>query len=195
MFYYISGTLAFCGGDFAVVDAGGVGYKIRTSLYSLSHLKSAGEEVKMYTYTHVREDAFEIYGFLTEEELRMFEMLLGVSGVGPKAALAVLSTLDPAALSCAIVSGDTKAITRAQGVGPKAAQRIIIDLKDKISNDDILPARTQDSFSAAAPSSEAVEALLVLGYSLSDAKEALLGVDTNRDLELIIKDALKKLAR
>lgn len=198
MFYYISGNIALKGADFAVIDAGGVGYKINTSLFSLANMGDVGEKGKMYTYTYVREDAFEIFGFHTNEELSLFTLLIGVSGVGPKAAISLLSCLSPSELSLAIVSTDAKSICRAQGVGPKAAQRIILDLKDKISNEQLVFNDKTVSASAviSAPvSSEAIEALCVLGYSPSDATAALSGLDLNRDLELVIRDALKKLAK
>lgn len=198
MFYYISGSLALKGDGFAVIDANGVGYKLLTSVYSLEKLPSLGSEVKMYTYMYLREDICDLYGFESEEELNMFMLLISVSGIGPKAALSILSTLPPSGVAIAIASGDTKAITRAQGVGPKVAQRIMLELRDKIKNDDLIAAtqvykeNASVSFGA---TNEAVEALCVLGYSSLEAKKALSGIDMNMDLELIIKEALKKLMK
>lgn len=199
MFYYISGSLALKGDGFAVIDAGGIGYKLLCSLYSLEKLKSTGDSVKMYTYMYLREDICDLYGFVTQEELNMFLLLTGVSGVGPKAALSMLSTMPPSSLAVAIVSGDAKTITRAQGVGPKVAQRIILELRDKIKNEDMLPntdviSGDSEPISFGA-SNEAVEALCVLGYSSFEAKKALAGIDMSMDLELIIKEALKKLMK
>lgn len=198
MFYYISGTLAHKEDGFAVIDAGGVGYKLLTSLGSLDRLGAVGSDAKMYTHLYVREGVFDLYGFASQEELSMFLLLTGVSGVGPKAALAVLGVLSPAALSLAVVSGDTKSITRANGVGPKVAQRIVMELKDKIKNEDMIPADLAGESvggGAFVASNEAVEALCVLGYSAFEAKQALSGIDMSQDLELIIRDALKKLMK
>lgn len=197
MFYYVSGTLAHKGENFAVIDAAGVGYKVYTSLYSMETLGEAGREAKLFTYLYVREDIFDLYGFATQEEMRLFEMLISVSGVGPKAALSLLSVMPPQKLVLAIVTGDAAAIKKAQGVGPKAAQRVILELKDKMANDDMVADGSLAEFAAApsGASNEAVEALTVLGYSASEAKSALAGVNLEQDLELIIRDALKKLVR
>ena len=197
MFYYISGTLALKGEGYVVIDANGIGYKILTSVYSLEKLSGAGE-VKMYTYMYIREDICDLYGFASEEELNMFTLLISVSGIGPKAAVAILSTMPPSDVALAIVSGDTKAITRAQGVGPKVAQRILLELKDKIKNEQILSGTVSGEDAVPVSfgvSNEAVEALCVLGYSSIEAKQALSGIDMNMDLELIIKEALKKLMK
>jgi Holliday junction DNA helicase RuvA len=198
MFYYIAGTLAHKEDGFAVIDAGGVGYKLLTSLSSLDRLGAVGSDAKMYTYLYVREGIFDLYGFASEEELNMFLLLTGVSGVGPKAALAVLSVMSTSALSLAVVSGDTKSITRANGVGPKVAQRIVMELKDKIKNEDLIAMDTAGETAgggAFLPVNEAVEALCVLGYSAFEAKQALSGIDLSQDLELVIRDALKKLMK
>lgn len=198
MFYYIAGTVAHKEDGFAVIDAGGVGYKLLTSLNSLDRLGSVGSDAKMYTYLYVREGVFDLYGFASEEELNMFLLLIGVSGVGPKAALAVLSVLTPSALALAVVTGDTKSITRANGVGPKVAQRVVLELKDKIKNEDMIAMSGSDEpigDSTFTASNEAVEALCVLGYSAFEAKQALSGIDLAQDLELIIRDALKKLMK
>lgn len=198
MFYYIAGVVAHKEDGFAVIDAGGVGYKLLTSLNSLDRLGLVGSDAKMYTYLYVREGVFDLYGFASEEELNMFLLLIGVSGVGPKAALAVLSVLTPSALALAVVTGDTKSITRANGVGPKVAQRVVLELKDKIKNEDMIAMSGSDEpvgDSTFTASNEAVEALCVLGYSAFEAKQALSGVDMAQDLELVIRDALKKLMK
>ncbi len=197
MFYYISGTLAKKAENFLVVDAGGIGYKIFTSSTTLQTCGAVGDAVKVYTYMNIGEMVCDLYGFLTEEEIGMFTKLISVSGVGAKAATALLSAMPTSALALAIVTGDGKMLTRANGIGPKAAQRIILELKDKIGNDEMI-AKTAPDLAVVAqsnPSDEAVEALLVLGYSMADAKTALAGVDQSQDLELVIRDALKKLAR
>ncbi len=197
MFYYISGTLVHKDANFAVVDASGVGYKIHTSMYSLGTMGDTGAEIKMYTFLYVREDTFDLYGFLSAEEMDLFQMLISVSGVGPKAALSLLSCMPPHRLAGAIVTGDSKLLTQAQGIGPKAAQRVILELKDKLKNEDMTENGSAGLVAAEAfgYSGEAAEALVMLGYSQSEAKRALAGVDMNQDIELIIKSALKKLAR
>ena len=132
MFYYLSGTVAHLEPNLAVIDCGGVGYACRTTAYTLSGLKK-GEKGKLFTYLNVREDAMELYGFSGQEERKLFEQLISVSGVGPKAALAVLSVNSPADLALAIITGDEKALTSAPGVGKKIAQRVILELKDKLA--------------------------------------------------------------
>lgn len=198
MFYYLNGVVAETGPNLAVIDCGGVGYACATTNYTLAHLKR-GEKSKLYTYLHVREEIFEIYGFSSQTELNSFKMLIGVSGVGPKAALAILSATTPDQLALAIVTGDEKALTMAQGIGKKIAQRIILELKDKL-------AKEQNSFtSGGAPvpipvrndkSGEAAAALAVLGYTSQDIAVALKGIDTDAlPLEEIIRQALKKMVR
>ena len=137
MFYYVNGTVAETGPNLAVIDCGGVGYACATTNYTLSQLKK-GERAKLYTYLHVREEIFELYGFSSQAELNSFRMLIGVSGVGPKAALAVLSSTSPQNLALSIVTGDEKALTAAPGIGKKIAQRIILELKDKLAKDCLL---------------------------------------------------------
>ena len=143
MFYYLNGTVAEIAAGLAVIDCGGVGYACATTNYTLSQLKK-GERARLYTYLHVREDIFELYGFASQQELNSFKMLIGVSGVGPKAALAILSATTPQNLALSIVTEDEKALTAAQGIGKKIAQRIILELKDKLAKD-------QSSFTAAPP--------------------------------------------
>ena len=198
MFYYISGTLAMTGENLAVVDAGGVGYKIYTSAIALDSLGEIGSSVKMYTYTYIREEAFDLYGFGTPEDMDMFSMLISVSGIGPKAALAILSIMTCNQIAAAIMSGDEKAISRAHGVGPKVAAKAILELKSKIDKNAGLYMGADQSAPAVRTGSaanEAVEALMVLGYSANEAKNALGGVDLTQDLELIIKQTLKKMMK
>lgn len=192
MFYYLKGILAHKGENFVALDVGGVGYKIFASINNLSKVNTENE-YKFYTYTHVREDIFDIYGFLTEEELSFFEMLISVSGVGPKAALSILSILSPSDIVSAIIMGDAKAISRAPGIGSKIAQRIILELKNKVSENDIIAPKGDDNFLAIDTSNEAVAALMALGYSSTDAKRAVISVEGAKSVEETIKIALKNL--
>ncbi len=199
MFYYLNGTIAEIGPNLAVVDCNGVGYACATTNYTLAQLKK-GERGKLYTYLHVREDIFEIYGFASQSELNTFKMLIGVSGVGPKAALAILSATTPDQLALAIVTGDEKTLTSAPGIGKKIAQRVILELKDKLSKDPgsftpdssasvVIPVRNDKSGEAAA-------ALAVLGYTSQEISIALKGLDMNTlSLEEIIRQALKRMVR
>lgn len=194
MYYYIKGKLALKDINFAVVDAGGVGYMIYTSMKSLSELGETGSAVTMYTYLNVREDAQDLFGFTTIEEKNMFLHLLSVSGVGPKAALSILSVVTPAQFAVAVVTNDAKTITKASGVGPKLAQRVILELKDKMKNEDLeLTDSESDSISLSDSKSEAVSALVVLGYSVNDAKAAVKNADASLSVEEIIKKALASL--
>lgn len=194
MYYYIKGNLAYKGENFAVIEAAGVGYKIYTSSFALQSLAASGSETTMYTHLYVREDIQDLYGFPTIEEKNMFMTLLSVSGVGPKAALAILSAASPSALATAVVTNNAKVITKAQGVGPKLAQRIILELKDKLKSDDIQEMVYSDTDVISSDNlSEAVSALMVLGYSQNDAKKAVSGADASMNVEDIIKTALTKL--
>lgn len=200
MFYYLNGTVAHIGPYLAVIDCGGVGYACRTTNYTISNL-TKGAQAKLYTYLHVREDVFELYGFSTEGELSSFQMLLGVSGVGPKAALAILSSNTPEGLAMAIVSENEKALTCAPGIGKKIAQRIILELKDKLAKGQ-LTTGSGESFAGGVTiipenkTSEASAALAVLGYSQPEITAALKGLDVDQlSLEDIIKQALKRMMR
>lgn len=200
MFYYLNGVVAEMEANLAVIDCGGVGYACATTNYTLSQLKK-GERAKLYTYMNVREDAVDLFGFSSQSELHSFKLLLGVSGVGPKAALAILSTNTPANLAMAVVMGDEKALTAAPGIGKKIAQRIILELKDKL-------AKEQASFGpdtggsvplTVLPNDKAKEAgaaLAVLGYSGSEVAAALKGIDIDTlPLEGIIRQALKRMVK
>ena len=194
MFYYINGEYVEKGENFIVIDAGGVGYKIYTSLATISKMPEYGKKVKVFTHFYVREDTQDLYGFPTNEELSMFLNLISVSGVGPKAALAILSVATPPELALAIIQKNVKIITKAAGVGPKLAERVILQLKKKIKNIDALP----EEFAEAVVSdsgSEAVEALVALGYSEQEAKKAIGLLDGSLSVEETIKEALKKLMK
>lgn len=200
MFYYVSGTVAHVEPYLAVIDCGGVGYACRTTNQSLSRL-TVGEKGKLFTHLYVREEIFELYGFATEDELNCFRLLIGVSGVGPKAALSILSATTPEGVAMSIITGDEKALTVAQGIGKKIAQRIILELKDKLAKGQIAP--KGESYGGTGvtvipqnKSSEASAALAVLGYSQSEVAMALKGIDVEAlSLEDIIKQALKKMVK
>jgi len=196
MYYYIRGKYITKKDSFAVVEAGGVGYKIYTSALNLEKMPEPGCEVTMYTHLHVREDAQDLYGFVTNEEITLFLQLMSVSGIGPKAALAIMSVMTCEQFALAVITNDTKAITKAQGVGPKVAQRIILELKDKLKTVDALPENIKETtLEQENHQSEAVTALVVLGYTVNEAKRAVSGVDPELSVELIIKEALKILMK
>ena len=199
MFHHIKGTVFHVDPSRVVLDNGGVGYSINTSFFSASSVKK-GEEALFYTYLHVREDAMELYGFATEEELSCYKMLTSISGVGPKAALAILSVVTPEKLALCVISEDEKALTKAPGVGKKLAQRIILELKDKLAKSQLsvsgtsgveLPAPEVNMGSAG----EALAALTVLGYGRAEAAEALGGLDESLPVEELVRQCLKKLMR
>lgn len=206
MISFIHGILAEKDEGYIVVEAGGVGYGINVPLSVLSSLPPEGEEVRIYTHYSVREDGQSLYGFLFREDREMFRRLISVNGVGPKGALAILSVLGPDDLRLAIVTGDAKAISRAPGIGQKTAQRVILDLKDKIGNE-FLQKGTEDtevygglSLSEASggnAASEAIDALTVLGYTRIEAARAVRRVDITKDMdtEEILKQALRAINR
>lgn len=201
MFYYLDGTVAELLANLAVIDCGGVGYACATTSQTLSQLKK-GERGRLYTYLNVGESVFDLYGFASQKELNSFKMLLGVSGVGPKAALAILSVGTPETLAMAIVTGDEKTLTAAPGIGKKIAQRIILELKDKMAKEtagglDFSGGKGTPAvpiFSNKA--TEAAQALAVLGYSTQEVSEALKGLDVqNLSLEEIIRQSLKRMVK
>ena len=196
MYYYIKGNLAAKGENYIVLDNNGIGYRIYTSLSTIERVGALGDKVMAYTYLNVREDAMEIYGFGTEEERNMFLKLISVSGVGPKAGLALLSIAAPEKLSTAIVTGDEKLLTKASGIGPKAAKRIILELKDKIDNAELgidVSDVTDENEVIMESRAEALSALTVLGYNAHDAKNVLLKLDASLSTEELIKKALTQL--
>lgn len=203
MYAYIKGTLEEIGEDAVTVEAGGIGYNIRVSTTTADLLPGLGSEVKIYTYTLVREDAFQLFGFLTRDDLDIFKRLITVSGIGPKGGLAILSVMSADALRFAVMAGDAKAIAKAPGIGAKTAERVILDLRDKISLEDTLKGigapdgavRTEVSAQGGGNlmRREAIEALVALGYSASDAAAAVKKVAVEEDAtsESILKSALK----
>ena len=199
MFYYLDGTVAEILPHLAVIDCGGVGYACKTTDNTLAALKK-GAQKKLYTFLHVAENLFELYGFATQRELRSFRLLLGVSGVGPKAALAILSSGTPESLAMAIVTGDEKSLTAAPGVGKKIAQRIILELKDKMAKETGGELDFSKGKGSASPTpftskaSEAAQALAVLGYTSQETSAALKGLDPELSLEELIRQALKRMA-
>ena len=200
MFYYVNGTVAHLAPYLAVIDCGGVGSACRTTNNTLARLKK-GEPARLYTYLNVREDAMELYGFFTEDERNCFQLLIGVSGVGPKAALSILSSSTPETLAMSIITGDEKALTVAPGIGKKIAQRVILELKDKLAKGQIAPGGESYGGTGVTvipenKSSEAAAALAVLGYSTAEIGVALKGIDLDAlSLEEIIKQALKKMVK
>ena len=199
MFHYFNGKLAYCALNTAVIDCGGVGYKFTVSATTFS--KIAGhidQTVKLYSYLAVREDAMELFGFASEEELDAYKMLIGVSGIGPKAAIAILSIFTPQKLAEAIAAGDTKAIARAQGIGGKTAARVVLELKDKFSvfgTDDDEGGETHTPVALSGGGfAEATEVLSVLGFTRSEIAGALKKADPTLDSEELVKFALKQLA-
>lgn len=201
MYAYIKGILTDMSEDTVVVEAGGIGYNIHTTGQTFDYLPSVGEEVKLYTYLNVREDAMVLYGFLTKDDLRVFKLLLGVSGIGPKGALAILSVMTTDDLRFAVLGEDAKAIARAPGVGAKTAQRLILELKDKFSLEDAFEQKLAHTNEAAAEGmkgvkNEAVAALVALGYSSSEALQVIGKVEITEgaDVENVLKAALKNMA-
>ena len=191
MYYYIKGTLVQKSDNYIVVDANGVGYMIYTSLNSMQNTGEIGKKITIYTYLHVREDVMDLFGFTTIEEKNMFMHLISVSGVGPKAALSILSVTTPAKFALAGITNDVKTITKASGVGPKMAQRVILELKDKMKTDELeIDLEDESDYILSDNRSEAISALVVLGYSSNDAQKAVKGIDGTLSVEEIIKKAL-----
>jgi len=191
-------------GDIIVVEAGCVGYNIRVPLSLLESLPGIGQEVRIYTYLQIREDAMGLFGFLSRQDLKMFKQLLGVSGIGPKGALGLLSAMRPEDLRLAIISGDTRAISRAPGIGSKTAQRVILDLKDRISMDELVeePLSGKKAGDGGAKpvlgeaAKEAADALVALGYSAMEAAKAVRQVEIREGMtgDQVLKASLRHLA-
>lgn len=193
MYAFISGTLDYVGNGYVVLDNNGIGFRIHIPTTILTKLPAPGKQVKLYTYQHIREDAMELFGFLNIEDKEIYEILISVSGVGPKVGLAIFSTVEPNAFIAAVISGDVKAITKAPGVGPKLAQRIILELKDKFKGYGIEPSVVAEDIATTSYNNEAIEALTALGYTQNEAAKAVHGLEGT--VEQIVGQALRNLMR
>jgi len=201
MIAFVRGEIADITEDNVVLDVGGIGYNIKVSTQTAQRLPGIGKEAMLHTYTCVREDAFQLFGFLTKDELSIFKKLITVNGIGPKGGLAILSVMSADDLRFAIISGDAKAIAKAPGIGSKTASRVILDLKDKVSVEETLIQREMNEYAALGENgnlqaeNEAVEALVALGYSPSDAVKAVkkASAPADADAEVILKLALKNM--
>ncbi len=202
MYSYIKGELAEVNTDHIVIDVGGIGYMIYIPAQSINYLPGIGEMLKVHTYLYMREDAMILYGFLTKDDLEMFKLLITVSGIGPKGGLAILSTLSSDDLRFAVLSGDSKAISKAPGIGSKTAQRVILDLKDKLSLEDAFEKKLEHENEKINVSSnsqvknDAVMALNALGYSSTESLKAVSKVDITEDMDVedVLKAALKHMS-
>ena len=202
MISYIRGELAAVQEQKAIVEAGGIGYGIYMSQQTLSMLPAVGEEVKIHTYLNVREDAMQLYGFLTGDDLQVFRLLISVSGIGPKGGLGILAQLTPDELRFAVMSKDIKAISTAPGIGKKTAEKLIVELKDKLKIEDVLDHQVEaangadeDTVNAQGLQADAVQALTALGYGSTEALQAVRKVemDESTTVEDLLKGALKYL--
>lgn len=199
MISYIRGELAAIETDKVIVDVGGVGYGIYMSARGMSLLPHPGHEVKLHTYLNVREDAMHLFGFLTRDDLEIFKLVIGVSGIGPKGGLGILAALSPDEIRFAVLSGDVKAICQAPGIGKKTAEKLIIELKDKLTIEDALTHAAPDSSkgiqgASGSVQSEAVQALVALGYGSTESLRAVKQTETGLDsVEDVLKEALKKM--
>lgn len=198
MIAFVSGILEIKSAGFVVIDVGGVGYKVFMSESSIDSLGNIGERVKVYTHQHVREDDISLYGFLTMEELNMFELLISVSGVGAKSALTILANIEPSAFALAVITNDTSKLVKIPGVGAKSAARIVLELKDKLKNQDLVDKKKIVNKNALDNEDldEAISALQVLGYNRKDIEKVFEKIDlSNLLLEDMIKQGLKYLSR
>jgi len=200
MIAYLIGKLTDVDVDNIVLEVGHIGYNVKVPSSVINKLPAIGQEVKIYTYTSVREDAISLFGFLTKDDLNMYRLLITVNGIGPKAGLAILSVMDADGLRMAVLSQDAKAIAKAPGIGAKTAQRVILDLKDKVSLEDTMVSQQANAMQTAAGTgmsqarTEAVEALTALGYAPSDALRAVKAViQEDMNVEELLKAALKNL--
>ena len=202
MYAYIKGELAEKNIDHIVVEAGGIGYLIYVPAQSIDYLPDEGDQIKVYTYLYIREDAMVLYGFLTKDDLEIFKMLITVSGIGPKGGLGILSTLSADDLRFAILSGDSKTISKAPGIGAKTAQRVIIDLKDKMSLEEAFEKKLENNADGmqktlnSSTKNDAVLALSALGYSSAESLKAVSKVDITDDMDVedVLKLALKNMS-
>lgn len=198
MFYSITGTLVYSDLSSVAIDCNGVAFRCNVSMNTLQHMPQRNSKVTVYTYLNVRDDALDLFGFYSTDELDMFKLVTSVSGVGPKNALAILSEFEPDNLRIIIASGDAKSLTRASGVGTKLAQRIILELKDKVGSiggNVEAEIASVGTVSASKNAAEAVEALVSLGYSQSEASLAVVRLDSRLSIEELIRLALKSMAK
>lgn len=201
MISYLKGSLEEIGNDFIIVEVHDIGYQVKVSLRVIEAMPSVGSHVKIYTYTYVREDMVALYGFLTREDLNMFLLLLGVNGVGPKGALGILSVFSAGELQMAILAGDSKTISKAPGIGAKTAQRLLLELKDKVTMEEAMEQLasgeniTEPAGNMEKERKDAVEALVALGYSAQESLKAVRAVETTEEMssDRILKAALKHL--
>lgn len=198
MIYNLKGKLTVCDVNFIVVECGGVGFKCFTTLNTVKQIGKVGSEVNVFTHLSVREDAMDLYAFATPAELDSFKLLITVSGIGPKAAASILSELTPDRLALCIASGDAKSITAAQGVGKKTAERVVLELKDKMNgivSESVSSSVNNASSVESSSASEAVAALVALGYSQSDAAVVVGSLDKSMSVDEMIRHGLKQLAK
>ena len=199
MYAYIKGSLEDKASNYVVIEAMGIGYKIFMGETAIDGIGNIGDNVKVYTHYHVREDDISLYGFKTNEELRMFELLISVSGVGAKSALTILSNIEPSSFALAVITNDVNKIKSLPGIGPKGAQRIILELKDKIETDEAVSTEGSIDIKNISANNEnvneAISALQVLGYSKKEIEKALEKADANMSIEDLIKYALKNLSK
>lgn len=197
MIYSVRGRLAAIEPNLAVIECAGVGYAVRTSASTIARLPAAGDEAMLYTYLHISENALDLFGFYDQNELSCFKMLISVTRVGPKAALSILSSVTPERFALCVASGDAKTISQAPGIGLKTAQRIILELKDKMSKEQAASGFTGAAFAVptdASNAGEAIAALVVLGYSQSEAAAVITRLDPAMPVEEMIKAGLRALA-
>ncbi len=199
MFSYIKGILEIKNTNYIVIDVNGVGFKIYMSQTAIDNLKDTKEQIKIYTHMQVREDDISLYGFNTQEELRMFELLIGVSGIGAKSAIAMLANIEPSSFALCVISDDYDKLTKIPGIGKKTAQRIVLELKDKLKQESIETKinakQIQQEVNTNEKQQEAISALKVLGYSKNQIDKAIQTINVNElSVEEIIKIALKNLA-
>ncbi|MBQ8077341.1 MAG: Holliday junction branch migration protein RuvA [Eubacterium sp.] len=197
MIYNVKGTLTYTDPNFAVVECGGVGFKCFVSMTTLKELPSIGSEVNLFTYMSVREDALDLFGFFEVDELEAFKLLISVSGIGPKAAIAILSVLTPSKLSVAISSGDVRSIQMAQGVGKKTAERVVLELKDKmvgIGSSSVADVRNVQSVASSNDAQEAVEVIVSLGFTQSDAATVIGAMDKSLSVDEMVRKGLRQLS-
>ena len=201
MYSYLKGELVEILDDTIVVEVNNVGYNVHIPASMIDNFTGTGQKIKIYTYLHVKEELMELYGFLTRDDLNVFKLLLGVSGIGPKGALAILTVMTPDDLRFAVLGEDAKAIAKAPGIGSKTAQRLILELKDKLKLEDVFERKAASAEAGQGDAlsgvkSEAVQALAALGYSSSEALKAVDGVELIPDItvEEVLKAALKQMA-